>query len=224
MKKFLFLSLLGLPVLFLWGCSLINNNDSWINTWDLEKISQLEQQLSWLLEQFSWLQAENESLKETLSWTVNSLKTLQEENEELQADVDKYKKMIVDSKSNNNQTITQNNVSYWFIEWSLSYPSDWIPADMKICAQNTTTQALICTTDHINSNQYTYWIGYKLKVPVGNYYVYAQVQSWNNNYKSYYSDFVICWLKAECPSHNPIQVSVTQNNISTNINPRDWYQ
>lgn len=111
MKKFLFLSLLGLPVLFLWGCSLINNNDSWVNTWDLEKISQLEQQLSWLLEQFSWLQAENENLKETLSWSLVSIQTLQSENETLQADVDKYKKMIVEDKLNSKNTATTNNSS-----------------------------------------------------------------------------------------------------------------
>ena len=110
MKRFLFLSLLGLPVLFLWGCSLINNNDSWINTWDIEKISQLEQQLSWLLEQFSWLQNENESLKETLSWSLVSIQTLQSENERLQADVDKYNKMIVEDKlSTKNITIIQSS-------------------------------------------------------------------------------------------------------------------
>jgi regulator of replication initiation timing len=118
MNKFLFLSLLGLPVLFLWGCSLINNNDSWINTWDLQKISELEQQLSWLLEQFSWLQAENESLKETLSWAVNSLKTLQEENQ----------KLI--SSQENNKTNNQNNNSilkkqkYSMIDWILYIDKD----------------------------------------------------------------------------------------------------
>ncbi len=63
MKKILFLSLLGFPILFLWGCSLINKNDNWTNTWDIEKISQLEKQLSGLLEQFSWLQEENQMLK-----------------------------------------------------------------------------------------------------------------------------------------------------------------
>lgn len=113
MKKFLFLSLLGLSVLFLWGCSLINN-DGWINTWDLEKISQLEQQLSGLLEQFSWLQAENKSLKETLSWSLVSIQTLQSENETLQADVDKYKKLIIEDKlssKNENTNITTNTTS-----------------------------------------------------------------------------------------------------------------
>lgn len=113
MKKFLFPGLLGLSVLFLWGCSFINNNDNWTNTWDLEKISQLEQQLSGLLEQFSWLQAENENLKETLSWSLVSIQTLQEENEALQADVDKYKKLIVEDKlsSKNTTTIQDNTIT-----------------------------------------------------------------------------------------------------------------
>jgi regulator of replication initiation timing len=127
MKKFVFLSLLGLPVLFLWGCSLINNNDSWINTWDIEKISQLEQQLSWLLEQFSWIQAENESLKETLSWSLISIQALQSENETLQTDVDKYKKMIVEDKLSSKdqniqkEIITYNNSKYWL---SFDYPKN----------------------------------------------------------------------------------------------------
>lgn len=44
----------------------MNNNDNLTNKWYIEKNSQLKQQLSWLLEQFSWLQAENESLKKNL--------------------------------------------------------------------------------------------------------------------------------------------------------------
>lgn len=61
MKKVLFLAL---PLLFLSGCSLIGNNK---NAWDLQRISELEQQLSGLTNQLSWLQAENELLKWNLS-------------------------------------------------------------------------------------------------------------------------------------------------------------
>jgi len=113
MKKILFLILLSLPLLFLWGCSLISNNDSWINNWELEKISELTQQLSWLIEQISWLQTENESLKETLFWSLISIQTLQSENETLQDDIDRYKKPIVEDKLNNQNTTTttQNNTT-----------------------------------------------------------------------------------------------------------------
>ncbi len=112
MKKILFLSLLGLPVLFLWGCSLINSNDNWINTWDIEKISQLEQQLSGLLEQFSWLQTENELLKEYLSWAVSSLKTLQEENQMLKSNQENNKTTNQNNNNTNNISKTDNTLQY----------------------------------------------------------------------------------------------------------------
>jgi regulator of replication initiation timing len=102
MKK-IFLSLLWLSLLFLWACSLIKNNDSWIHIWNIEEISKLEQQLSWLFEQFSWLQAENNILKEYLSWTVINLKKLKEENEKL-----KTQKTIIENKINNNSGTNQN--------------------------------------------------------------------------------------------------------------------
>jgi regulator of replication initiation timing len=126
MKKSLFLSLLGLPVLFLWGCSFINNNDNWIHTWYIEKISQLEQQLSGLLEQFSWLQAENESLKETLSWAVSSLKTLQEENQILKSNQENTKTTSQNDIKKTSTTTKSNSITYyasraWF--W-LKFPSE----------------------------------------------------------------------------------------------------
>lgn len=112
MKKKLFLSLLGLPLFFLWGCSLINNNDSWVNTWDIERISQLEQQLSWLIDQFSWLQTENESLKETLSWALNSLRTFQEENQRLISNQENNKTTNQNNNTANNFSKTDNTIQY----------------------------------------------------------------------------------------------------------------
>ena len=62
-----------------------------------------------------------------------------------------------------------------------------------------------------------------IKVPVGEYHVYAQVPT-GNAYKAYYSKFVTCGLKAECPSHSPISISVKKDTTTTGINPRDWYK
>jgi hypothetical protein len=50
MKKILFLSLLGLPVLFLWGCSLINTNN-WIEKGENQQIYESNQVLNWLNEE-----------------------------------------------------------------------------------------------------------------------------------------------------------------------------
>ena len=133
MKKKLFLGLLGLPILFLWGCSPISNNNNLINTWYLEKIYQIEQQLTWLAEQlswlteqlnllaehFSWLQTDYGLLKEHLSWSLSGIQALKSENETLQTNIERYKKMIVDNKvnkenniivsTNTNNTSTKNN-------------------------------------------------------------------------------------------------------------------
>lgn len=131
MKNFF---LIVLIILSVWSIYFgYNQNQKYIelqtNTWNVEKISELEQQLSWLIEQFSWLQAENESLKQTLS---GQLTILQQENDTLKADVEKYKWMIVQDKMNskvwtttntiksNLSTFSDNNI--WF---SFQYPDNW---------------------------------------------------------------------------------------------------
>lgn len=108
MKKTLLLILLWLPLLFLWACSL-TNNDVWTNTWSIERITQLEEKISGLIIQFSWFQAENEILKEYLSWAVEILQTLKSENEILETNVDKYKKIIVEEKLNSNNWSTNTD-------------------------------------------------------------------------------------------------------------------
>lgn len=114
MKKFFLILLI---ILLAWSIYFwYNQNQKYIelqtNTWNIEKISQLEQQLSWLLEQISWLQAENKVLKQNLS---GQLTILQQENDTLKADVEKYKWMIVQdklhSKNETTNTTTQNNTT-----------------------------------------------------------------------------------------------------------------
>ncbi len=159
MKKILFLSLLGLPVLFLWGCSLINNNDNQINTWYIEKISQLEEQLSGLLEQFSWLQAENESLKETLSWAVSNLKTLQEENQ----------KLI--SNQENNKITTKSNQIYSMADWIMYL--NW----NKIYWTNLKSYSF-CTTNLEKKCKY----GIEIIAENNNYLLFTAIESFNWEY------------------------------------------
>lgn len=105
MKNFFLILLI---VLLAWSVYFwYNQNQKYIklqtNTWNLEKISQLEQQLSWLIEQFSWLQAENESLKQSLSWWNNNTTINQQKTE----------------KSN---VSTFSDSEIWI---SFSYPNNW---------------------------------------------------------------------------------------------------
>jgi len=108
------------------------------------------------------------------------------------------------------------------IEGSLGYPSDFIPPDMKICAENQQTGEEYCTEEHIKDEKYTYGEGYRLTVPFGNYLVYATTFRLQGE-KAYYSEFVICGMSVECSSHKSIIVSVEKGDIVANIDPMDWY-
>lgn len=111
-----------------------------------------------------------------------------------------------------------------FIEGSLGYPSEGIPSDMEICAENKTSKEIYCTTDHLQNSKYTYGFGYKIEVPVANYYVFART-SWfgKSDYKAYYSSFVTCGMRDKCRSHSPITVAVSEGKTTSNIDPIDWY-
>jgi hypothetical protein len=83
------------------------------------------------------------------------------------------------------------------IEGSLSYPSEFIPDDMTICAENQATKKIYCTNKHLKGKKYRYKVGYKLEAPAGHYHVYAQLPDparygagYAKDYRAYYSEFV----------------------------------
>ena len=118
-------------------------------------------------------------------------------------------------------TVTVEEVKVGTIEWSLSFPSEWIPPEIEICAKNTETEKSLCTTKHIKDPKYTYGTGYKIEVPAGKYTVTAQLP--DSTYRGLYSEFVTCGLKADCPSHALITVLVIGGQTVENIDPTDWY-
>jgi len=107
------------------------------------------------------------------------------------------------------------------IEGSLSYPSESLPSDMMVCAENEILENPICTSEKINDTKYTYRVGYKLLVPEGTYFVYAKLPA--NEYSAYYSEFVTCGLLASCNDHTPIEITVKANQTTTKVDPQDWY-
>lgn len=140
-------------------------------------------------------------------------------------------------KSNNNQekalpsptqtpttitpTPTASNSGY--IEGSLGFPSEGIPEAMIVCAENIDSNQTTCSNDQLKSSKYTYGLGYKIEVPIGNYHVYAYVPGFNQDYKAYYSEFVTCGLSVDCVSHNPIVIQVSAGSTQENVDPQDWY-
>ena len=117
------------------------------------------------------------------------------------------------------------------IEGSLSYPSEFIPPDMTIYAENLATKQIYSTNQHLKGNKYTYKVGYKLAVPPGNYHVFAQLPDpakygagYPKDYRAYYSKFVKCGMNADCLDHTPMVVKVKSGEIVSGIDPMDWYQ
>jgi hypothetical protein len=114
------------------------------------------------------------------------------------------------------------------IEGSLGYPSEGIPPEMKICAENILSKELFCTKTHIKNKKYQYGEGYTLTVPVGTYVVFSSLDSFNENngseYRAYYSEFVTCGISVECKSHDPIEITVLANRTLSKVDPQDWYK
>jgi hypothetical protein len=117
------------------------------------------------------------------------------------------------------------------IEGSLSYPSEFIPDDMTICAENLATKKIYCTSKHLKGKKYQYQVGYKLTLPPGDYHVYAQLPDparygaeYPKDYRAYYSQFVKCGMSVECQDHTPIVVKVKSGQTVSGIDPQDWYK
>lgn len=108
------------------------------------------------------------------------------------------------------------------IEGSLSFPSEVLPEDMTVCAENLISKESTCTKTHVTNPKYTYGVGYLLDVPAGEYYVYAKVIMFEN-YKAYYNKYVTCGIKVGCTDTTPIVVKVEDGKTVSNIDPQDWY-
>jgi hypothetical protein len=100
----------------------------------------------------------------------------------------------------------------------LSYPSDYIPKDMHVCAERAEGGKPLCEAK-ISSGANT---TYKLEVPAGRYRVYARTSAMPG-YKAYYTDAVVCGLSVECSSHEPVLVEVKPGKRRERVDPQDWY-
>lgn len=122
------------------------------------------------------------------------------------------------SMNDNSEMSAENGT----IEGTLSYPSQFIPEDMQICAEDTNSADKYCTDEHIADSKYTTGFGYQLDVPAGTYNVYAYLQS-DPEYRAYYNEFVTCGLSVDCESHQVIDVEVEAGETVSGIDPGDWY-
>ena len=104
----------------------------------------------------------------------------------------------------------------------LSYPSDYVPGDLEVCAYQISHPSFsYCTKEKIKiSNN----LIYKMNVPFGEYYVFASTKDMPN-YKAYYTEAVVCGLGVHCKSHRKVKVVIDgKRQKLSNINPQDWYE
>jgi hypothetical protein len=105
------------------------------------------------------------------------------------------------------------------IEGEISYPSDYIPPDIQVCAEGIATKQLVCTSHKTRAGKQ---MRYSLSLPAGEYFVFAQTKD-SPGQRAYYSEFVVCGLNAACKSHKPIAVAVAPGVVRRQIDPQDWY-
>jgi hypothetical protein len=114
------------------------------------------------------------------------------------------------------------------ITGALSYPTDTGLPNMIVCAEAADSKSLHCTDKRI-TNRRTRKVTYKLTLPAGSYYVFAILVNGEEpgeafeGYKAYYSEFVICGLSVNCPSHEPFKITLRAGQTLTGIDPGDWY-
>lgn len=104
---------------------------------------------------------------------------------------------------------------------TVSYPSEFIPDGLKVCAESSVSAQEYCTSNIYQDSSSQTGFAYELEVPEGGYYVYAIVPG--DTYKAYYSEFVTCGMEVGCPSHTPILVTVRAGEMVEDIDPGDWY-
>lgn len=98
------------------------------------------------------------------------------------------------------------------IAGSLSYPSSFIPAQTVVAFDTTSSAYYFVQTAE---NQSTYQID---NIPAGTYYVVSYA-----GLSAGYSQSVLCGLSAECTDHSLVPVTVTSGQITSDVNPQDWY-
>ena len=101
------------------------------------------------------------------------------------------------------------------ISGKLSYPSEGIPAQ-RVCAVDLKDDKEYCQQTTMGTETYV------ISAPAGDYMVYAALDGDATGKRAYYSEFVLCGLKAECKDHSPVKVSVEAGKAAE-AHPQDWY-
>jgi len=102
------------------------------------------------------------------------------------------------------------------IAGSLSYPSDYLPDDLEVCAEDTTSGEVTCKGGFKDNS-------YAMELPVGIYHVWARTDDYEAGYRAYYNEAVRCGLDVTCADRSAIDVAVKAGETVTGVDPADWY-
>jgi hypothetical protein len=101
------------------------------------------------------------------------------------------------------------------VRGDLSYPSDVIPDDLKVCWRNLSTEESRCEEPSGERS-------YELTLSEGEYHIWARPDS-NRSFRGFYSAASKCGLSVDCLSHRPLAVPVLADQITSGIDTSDWY-
>lgn len=102
------------------------------------------------------------------------------------------------------------------ITGTLGYPSDQIPP-LRVYAVEVESGEFHTIDTDLNQ------MAYSLSVPVGTYHVFAYLLEDDPDFAGGYTEFVLCGLRADCPSHALIAVLVGPGEHLDSIDLTDWY-
>lgn len=108
------------------------------------------------------------------------------------------------------------------ITGSLTYPSDVIPDDITIYAENLETGEQYITSEHLKDAKYEYGVGYELGVRPGSYNVYGVRKDFPDT-RAYYNVVITCGIRVECTDTTPIEVTVDANEVESGVTVGDWW-
>ena len=114
-------------------------------------------------------------------------------------------------------TPTSTVVATGSISGNLSYPSDFLPP-MRVVAFDAANILNYSYVDTLQG-QAEYTIS---ELPAGVYHVVSYLMD-STSLVGGYTQMVSCGLQAGCDDHSLIDVTVTPGQITTDINPGDWY-
>lgn len=108
---------------------------------------------------------------------------------------------------------------YGFIEGGLSYPSERIPDNLRVCTENEMGSS--CGTyQSLEGDEYKYGVGYRIEVPAGSYKVFSRTEV--GGFDPVIGGYTECGDANECESHKLLMVEVKDGEIVTGIDLEDF--